>query len=59
VLAAAASSSDSNTEEVECTDWFDNFTPPTTASSRNILKTKATKLVSDRLESPPKKKDPE
>jgi hypothetical protein len=30
VLAAAASSSDSNTEEVECNDWFDNFTPPTT-----------------------------
>jgi hypothetical protein len=57
VLAAAASSSDSNTEEVECHDWFDNFTLPTTASSRNILKTKATKLVSDWLESPPKKKD--
>ncbi len=47
----------SNTEEVECTDWFDSFTPATTGSSRSVLKTNATKLVSAWLEGPHKKKD--
>jgi hypothetical protein len=27
-------------------DWFDSFTPATTGSSRRVLKTNATKLVS-------------
>ena len=39
------------------TDWFDSFTPATTGSSRSVLKTNATKLVSAWLEGPPKKKD--
>jgi hypothetical protein len=45
------------TEEVECTDWFDSFTPATTGSSRSVLKTNATKLVSAWLEGSPEKKD--